>query len=127
MRAMELRRIHERLTPTDRPEPRPAAQQILIRVEACGVCRTDLHLVDGELADPKLPIIPGHEIVGRVVETGAGVTRLKPGDRVGVPWLCWTCGKCRFCLSGGPRESLRQGALHRLPHRWRLCRADPGG
>ena len=127
MRAMELRRIRDPLTAAERREPRPAAQQILIRVQACGVCRTDLHLVDGELADPKLPIIPGHEIVGQVIETGAGVTRLKPGDRVGVPWLCWTCGKCRFCLSGGPRESLRQGALHRLPYRWRLCRADSGG
>ncbi|HEX4568964.1 MAG TPA: zinc-dependent alcohol dehydrogenase family protein [Dongiaceae bacterium] len=104
MRAMELRRIRDPLTPTECPEPRPAAQQILIRVQACGVCRTDLHLVDGELRDPKLPVIPGHEIVGHVIETGAGVTRLKPGDRVGVPWLGWTCGECRFCLSG--RENL---------------------
>jgi len=118
MRAMELRRIHERLTPTERPEPRPAAQQIMIRVQACGVCRTDLHLVDGELVDPKLPIIPGHEIVGRVIETGAGVTRLKPGDRVGVPWLGWTCGLCRFCLSG--RENLCDKA------RFTGCHIDGG-
>ena len=118
MRAMELRRIHDPLTPTDRPEPRPAAQQILIRVQARGVCRTDLHLVDGELVDPKLPIIPGHEIVGRVIETGAGVTRLKPGDRVGVPWLGWTCGKCRFCLSG--RENLCDKA------RFTGCHIDGG-
>jgi alcohol dehydrogenase, propanol-preferring len=118
MRAMELRRIRDPLTPTECPEPRPAAQQILIRVQACGVCRTDLHLVDGELRDPKLPIIPGHEIVGRVIETGAGVTRLKPGDRVGVPWLGWTCGKCRFCLSG--RENLCDKA------RFTGCHIDGG-
>jgi propanol-preferring alcohol dehydrogenase len=118
MRAMELRRIHDPLTPADRPEPRPGARQILIRVQACGVCRTDLHLVDGELADPKLPIIPGHEIVGRVIETGAGVTRLKPGDRVGVPWLGWTCGKCPFCLSG--RENLCDKA------RFTGCHIDGG-
>jgi propanol-preferring alcohol dehydrogenase len=118
MRAMELRRIRDPLTATDRREPQPAAQQILIRVQACGVCRTDLHLVDGELRDPKLPIIPGHEIVGHVIETGAGVTRLKPGDRVGVPWLGWTCGKCPFCLSG--RENLCDKA------RFTGCHIDGG-
>ena len=104
MHAMELRAIREPLRPSQRPDPRPEAHQLLIRVHACGVCRTDLHLVDGELADPNLPIIPGHEIVGRVLEAGSAVTRLKPGDRVGVPWLGWTCGECRFCLSG--RENL---------------------
>jgi propanol-preferring alcohol dehydrogenase len=84
--------------------PEPEAEQILIRVRACGVCRTDLHVVDGELRDPKLPLIPGHQIVGEVVETGERVERFAPGDRVGVPWLGWTCGRCRYCLSG--RENL---------------------
>jgi len=100
MRAMELRGIGEKLQASERPDPRPGPHQLLIRVHACGVCRTDLHLVDGELADPHLPIIPGHEIVGSVLEAGSAVTRLKPGDRVGVPWLGWTCGECRFCLAG---------------------------
>jgi alcohol dehydrogenase, propanol-preferring len=88
----------------DVPVPEPEAEQILIRVRACGVCRTDLHVVDGELRDPKLPLIPGHQIVGEVVETGERVERFAPGDRVGVPWLGWTCGRCRYCLSG--RENL---------------------
>jgi alcohol dehydrogenase, propanol-preferring len=88
----------------DVPVPEPEAQQVLIRVRACGVCRTDLHVVDGELRDPKLPLIPGHQIVGEVVETGERVERFAPGDRVGVPWLGWTCGRCRYCLSG--RENL---------------------
>ncbi|MGH6878409.1 MAG: zinc-dependent alcohol dehydrogenase family protein [Rhizomicrobium sp.] len=74
--------------------------EVRIRVSACAVCRTDLHVVDGELPDPKLPIVPGHEIVGRVLETGAGVSRRGPGDRVGVPWLGWTCGVCEFCRRG---------------------------
>jgi propanol-preferring alcohol dehydrogenase len=86
------------------PVPRPGAGQVLIRVRACGVCRTDLHIVDGELAHPKLPLIMGHEIVGQVVETGPGVEQFRVGDRVGVPWLGWTCGQCRYCLSG--RENL---------------------
>jgi propanol-preferring alcohol dehydrogenase len=88
----------------DVPTPEPEAEQVLIRVRACGVCRTDLHVVDGELRDPKLPLIPGHQIVGEVVETGELVERFAPGYRVGVPWLGWTCGKCRYCLSG--RENL---------------------
>jgi alcohol dehydrogenase, propanol-preferring len=88
----------------DVPVPDPEAVQVLIRVRACGVCRTDLHVVDGELRDPKLPLIPGHQIVGEVVETGERVERFAPGDRVGVPWLGWTCGRCRYCLSG--RENL---------------------
>jgi propanol-preferring alcohol dehydrogenase len=86
------------------PEPKPAAGQVLIAVKACAVCRTDLHIVDGELARPKLPLVPGHEIVGTVVETGAGVDRFQIGDRVGVPWLGWTCGACEYCRSG--RENL---------------------
>jgi alcohol dehydrogenase, propanol-preferring len=88
----------------DVPAPDPEAEQVLIRVRACGVCRTDLHVVDGELRDPKLPLIPGHQIVGEVVETGERVERFATGDRVGVPWLGWTCGRCHYCLSG--RENL---------------------
>jgi propanol-preferring alcohol dehydrogenase len=83
------------------PAPEPAEGEVLVRVDACGVCRTDLHVVDGELAEPKLPLVPGHQIVGRVVEGGA---RFAAGGRVGIPWLGWTCGGCRYCLSG--RENL---------------------
>jgi propanol-preferring alcohol dehydrogenase len=79
------------------PVPRPGDGQVLIEVAACGVCRTDLHLIDGELPEVGLPVIPGHEIVGRVVDRGAAVEGLAPGDRVGVPWLGWTCGTCRYC------------------------------
>jgi propanol-preferring alcohol dehydrogenase len=78
--------------------------QVLVKVAACAVCRTDLHLVDGELTNPKLPLIPGHEIVGTIMEKGRGVKRFKIGDRVGIPWLGWTCGECKFCCSG--RENL---------------------
>ena len=84
--------------------PMPAPHQVLIRVHACAVCRTDLHVVDGELAEPKLPLVPGHEIIGSVAALGEGVDRFAVGDRVGVPWLGWTCGKCEFCCSG--RENL---------------------
>ncbi len=84
--------------------PRPGPQQVLIAVHACAVCRTDLHVVDGELADPKLPLVLGHEIIGSVVEKGAEVDRFAIGDRVGVPWLGWTCGVCEYCRSG--RENL---------------------
>jgi propanol-preferring alcohol dehydrogenase len=83
------------------PAPEPGAGEVLVRVSACGVCRTDLHVVDGELPDPKLPLVPGHQVVGRVVEPG---TRFVAGERVGIPWLGWTCGECRYCLSG--RENL---------------------
>src|ERR1700752_5303667 len=86
------------------PTPRPGPGQLLIAVRACGVCRTDLHVVDGELADPKLPLVPGHEIVGVVSETGEGVERFRAGDRIGVPWLRFTCGVCSYCRSG--RENL---------------------
>jgi propanol-preferring alcohol dehydrogenase len=92
------------LRETDLPLPRPGPEQLLLRVHACGVCRTDLHVVDGELPDPKLPLVPGHEVVGTVVEKGANVERFAIGDRVGVPWLGFTCGHCRYCLSG--RENL---------------------
>ena len=83
------------------PAPEPGPGQVLVAVDACGVCRTDLHVVDGELPDPKLPLVPGHQIVGRIVTGGE---RFAAGDRVGVPWLGWTCGECRYCLSG--RENL---------------------
>jgi propanol-preferring alcohol dehydrogenase len=86
---------------TNLPEPEPGTGQTLLRVRACGVCRTDLHIVDGELTKPKLPLVPGHQIVGEVL---GGGERFPPGTRVGVPWLGWTCGECRFCLSG--RENL---------------------
>jgi propanol-preferring alcohol dehydrogenase len=92
------------LRPADLPEPEPGPGQVLLRVDACGVCRTDLHVVDGELTEPKLPLVPGHQIVGRVVAAGPGAERYREGDRVGVPWLGWTCGECRYCLSG--RENL---------------------
>ena len=84
-----------RLEQRERPEPK--AGQILIRVRACGVCRTDLHVVDGELPQCRYPVVPGHEIVGEVVELGAGVAGFRTGERVGVPWLGWTCGHCPFC------------------------------
>jgi len=82
------------------PRPVPGPGEILIRVNACGVCHTDLHTVEGELPLPMLPIIPGHQIVGSVEMLGAGVTHFETGDRVGVPWLYWTCGKCEYCRSG---------------------------
>ena len=86
------------------PTPKPALGQVLIRVRACAVCRTDLHVVDGELTQPKLPLIPGHEIVGTVEKKGDGAERFEIGDRVGIPWLGWTCGECSYCLWG--RENL---------------------
>ena len=104
MRAAILNSPGSPLRLADAPTPELEAKQVLIRVRACGVCRTDLHVVDGELRDPKLPLIPGHQIVGEAVETGERVERFAPGDRVGVPWLGWTCGRCHYCLSG--RENL---------------------
>jgi propanol-preferring alcohol dehydrogenase len=89
---------------TEVTTPRPGAGQVLVRVSACAVCRTDLHIIDGELPDPKLPLIPGHEIVGVVTATGEGADHFSIGDRVGIPWLGWTCGTCTFCRSG--RENL---------------------
>ena len=90
------------------PVPVPGPHQVLLRVAACGVCRTDLHVADGELPEPKLPLILGHEIVGEVVARGPDAERFTEGARVGVPWLAWTCGACRFCRSG--RENLCSGA-----------------
>jgi alcohol dehydrogenase, propanol-preferring len=101
MKAMVLDSPGTPLRGTELPVPEPSAGQVLVAVDACGVCRTDLHVVDGELSDPKLPLVPGHQIVGRVVEGGS---RFAAGDRVGVPWLGWTCGECRYCLNG--RENL---------------------
>jgi alcohol dehydrogenase, propanol-preferring len=104
MRAMVMDRTNAQLVLRERPVPEPAAGQILIAVEACGVCRTDLHVVDGELPDPKLPIVPGHEIVGRVAGLGSGVRNFAVGARVGVPWLGEACGLCPYCRAG--RENL---------------------
>jgi alcohol dehydrogenase, propanol-preferring len=87
-----------------RSPTRPGSGQVLLRVAACGVCRTDLHVVDGELPWPGHPVVPGHEIVGRVVETGPGVEQFRGGERIGVPWLGWTCGRCDYCATG--RENL---------------------
>ena len=98
MRAMVLERPGEPLRPTVLPDPQAAPGQLLVRVRACGVCRTDLHVVDGELPRPKLPLVPGHQVVG---EVAAGP---RAGERVGIPWLGWTCGACRYCAEG--RENL---------------------
>jgi propanol-preferring alcohol dehydrogenase len=100
MRAMVLERPKTPLVPRDLPTPRPEKGEVLVQVAACGVCRTDLHLVDGELPNARSPIVPGHEIVGHVKALGAGVTGLKVGDRVGVPWLGHTCQRCWFCRHG---------------------------
>ena len=86
------------------PSSSSAPGQVRLQVRACGVCRTDLHILDGELAEPKLPLVLGHQIVGTVIELGPGVTRFELGQRVGVPWLGWTCGSCRYCVGG--RENL---------------------
>ena len=104
MRAMIFDTAGKPLRQAELAPPKPGPQELLLRVHACAVCRTDLHIVDGELTQPKLPLIPGHEIVGSVSELGASVVRFKVGDRVGVPWLGWTCGKCTYCQSG--RENL---------------------
>jgi propanol-preferring alcohol dehydrogenase len=108
MKAMQLAAPRAPLALVDLPTPRPGPGQLLVRVHACGVCRTDLHVADGELAQGKLPIIPGHEIVGTVSEKGTGVERFAAGDRVGVPWLGYTCGSCGFCVNG--RENLCDAA-----------------
>ena len=104
MRAMLFEKAGEPLRWAELPSPQAGAGQVLIRVRACAVCRTDLHIVVGELNQPKLPLIPGHEIIGVVEKIGKGVNRFKLGDRVGVPWLGWTCDACEFCRSG--RENL---------------------
>jgi propanol-preferring alcohol dehydrogenase len=104
MRAMVLEQPRTPLVMRERPLPAPAPGEILIEIAACGVCRTDLHVVDGELPNPKLPIVPGHEIVGRVAAMGARVAGFAMGQRIGVPWLGFTCGVCPYCRDG--RENL---------------------
>ena len=108
MRAMVLERLREPLVLRDRPLPRPGPGEVRIAIEACAVCRTDLHVVDGELPKPTLPIVPGHQIAGVVAALGEGVTSVALGDRVGVPWLGWTDGTCAYCTSG--RENLCRAA-----------------
>src|SRR5216110_1707537 len=104
MRAMVLEKPRQRLMPLDVAKPKTDAGQLLVRVSACAVCRTDLHIVDGELPDPKLPLIPGHQIVGRVEAVGTGAEKFSIGERVGIPWLGWTDGDCVYCRSN--RENL---------------------
>ena len=104
MRAMILERPRQPLRSRDAPKPKLGAGQLLVRVATCAVCRTDLHIVDGELPDPKLPLIPGHQIVGRIEQIGEGVEGFSAGDRVGIPWLGWTDGECAYCRSN--RENL---------------------
>ena len=104
MRAMQFQAPGKPLRAVDLPDPQPGPTQVLLEVRACGVCRTDLHVVDSELTNPKLPLVPGHEIVGTVLTRGKEVERIAVGQRVGVPWLGWTCGQCGYCTSG--RENL---------------------
>lgn len=108
MRAMVLDAPLRRLRPADLPDPEPGPNQVLLRVGACGVCRTDLHVLDGELPNPKLPLVLGHQIVGRVMKTGPGAETVALGARLGVPWVGWTCGVCEYCVSG--RENLCRSA-----------------
>ncbi len=104
MRAMVFEQAGQPLRSCDVPSPVPRAGELLLEVSACGICRTDLHVIDGELREPKLPLIPGHQIVGRVVAIGEGVADFELGARVGVPWLASVCGTCRYCTTG--RENL---------------------
>lgn len=104
MRAMLFDEVGKPLRPVRVPVPEPGPGEVLLKVHACGICRTDLHIVDGELTEPALPLIPGHQIVGSVAKLGDGVERFREGTRVGVPWLGATCGACRYCRSG--RENL---------------------
>jgi propanol-preferring alcohol dehydrogenase len=108
MRAMLLTSVGKPLVRSDVCVPKPASGQVLVRVAACAVCRTDLHVVDGELPNRKLPLVPGHEIVGRIEQVGENVGNFKIGERVGIPWLGWTCGKCKYCRSD--RENLCERA-----------------
>ncbi|WP_220417479.1 zinc-dependent alcohol dehydrogenase family protein [Dyadobacter frigoris] len=109
MRAMVMEKQGEPLVSKTLPLPMPSRHQVLVKIIACGVCRTDLHIMDSELQHPKLPLIPGHEIIGTVVKTGSDVSMLKPGDLVGIPWLGYTCGYCRYCLKD--QENLCENAL----------------
>jgi propanol-preferring alcohol dehydrogenase len=118
MRAMILRRSGTRLEDVDIPRPEPGPDDVVIKVRACGVCRTDLHVVDGDLKQAKIPVVPGHEIVGEVVAVGRAAARFRVGERVGVPWLGWTCGACAYCRAG--RENLCDSA------RFTGCQIDGG-
>jgi propanol-preferring alcohol dehydrogenase len=100
MRVMLFEKLGQPLRQAELPVPEPGAGQVLIRVHACAVCRTDLHVIDGELTQPKLPLIPGHEIVGTIEKKGEGAARFQIGARVGIPWLGWTCGECAYCQAG---------------------------
>jgi propanol-preferring alcohol dehydrogenase len=115
MLAMTVERPGAPLVARERPIPEPGRDEVLLRVLACGVCRTDLHVADGELPPLGRPVVPGHEIVGEVVRAGEGVAALRPGDRVGVPWLAWTCGECERCRAG--RENLCAAARFTGYHR----------
>ena len=115
MRAMMLEQIGRPLVLRERPAPVPAAGEVRIAVEACAVCRTDLHILDGELTEASVPLVLGHQIAGVVDELGPGVASLAVGDRVGVPWLGWTCGRCEYCTSG--RENLCPAARFTGYHR----------
>ena len=106
---MVFNRLGEPLRLSELPNPTPRSGQVLLRVSACAVCRTDLHIIDGELLKPKIPLILGHEVVGTVIELGQGAQRFQQGQRVGVPWLAWTCGTCAYCRSG--QENLCDHAL----------------
>jgi propanol-preferring alcohol dehydrogenase len=108
MRAMVFEKAKEPLKLYEVPIPEPAENQVLVKIKACGVCRTDLHIVDGELNKPNLPLIPGHEIVGYVVGTGNKVNGIKSGDIVGIPWVGYTCGYCKYCKKG--KENLCENA-----------------
>lgn len=109
MKAMVLEQQKSPLILKDVPQPIPNENQVLIKIEVCGICRTDLHILDGELTSPKLPLIPGHEIVGKIVDIGSQVKTLKIGDRVGVPWLGYTCSHCKYCMHD--KENLCDNAL----------------
>jgi propanol-preferring alcohol dehydrogenase len=109
MKAMVMEAVGHPLVSKSLPLPVPAAEQVLIKIIACGVCRTDLHIMDSELPDPKLPLIPGHEIIGTIVQTGNKADHFKLGDLVGVPWVGYTCGYCKYCLRD--QENLCENAL----------------
>ena len=115
MRTMQLSAAGQPLRPVDIEPSQPQAGEVLVRVSACGVCRTDLHIVDGELPALGHPVVPGHEIVGTVAALGAGVETFRIGERVGIPWLGWTCGRCSYCRSG--RENLCDQAQFTGYHR----------
>ena len=136
MQAMVLDEPRRPLRAAELEDPKPGAGQVLVRVRACGVCRTDLHIADGELAEPKLPLVPGHQVVGEVLATGEGAERFRAGERIGIPWLGWACGECGYCRGG--RENLCRRARFTGYHLdggyaelavadERFCLAVPGG